>query len=304
MGLAQPMFVSWPEGLSVLAGAVVAAGVIRDIFHTLWHPQGFGGLTRGVFAVVWWVTRRVRWARVHELTGPLALLLTVIVWTVLVVIAWTLFYLPFMPEGFYFSSSLKPAQSSDLVASVYLSLVAVATLGLGDIMPADPVLRMLVPLQALIGFVLLTAAISWVLQVYPALSRRRALARHLTILQATEAASVVREGEASIAVQLLTSVHGELGIVEMDVLQHAETYFFRERDPDVSLPAAAPVVEELVEAGRQHERFEVRHAAEALNQALASLAGTLDRGHLRHGGSTREILRAYAADHQQEPAAR
>src|SRR3954447_7875977 len=32
-----------------------------------------------------------------------------------------------------------------------------------------------VPVQALLGFVLLTGAVTWVLQVYPALTRRRAL---------------------------------------------------------------------------------------------------------------------------------
>ena len=27
-------------------GAVVVAIVVRDTFHTLWHPQGFGSLTQ------------------------------------------------------------------------------------------------------------------------------------------------------------------------------------------------------------------------------------------------------------------
>lgn len=79
-----------------------------------------------------------------------------------------------MPEGFNFGSSLDPHRSSDAVATLDLSLATVGTLGFGDILPADPVLRVLAPVQALLGFVLLTAAISWVLQVYPALGRPRA----------------------------------------------------------------------------------------------------------------------------------
>ena len=114
--------------------------------------------------------------------GPLALLGTVVLWTALVVVGWAVIYLPHMPEAFNFGSSLSPSRSSDVVSSLYVSAVAVTTLGLGDITPADPVLRLLTPLEALVGFVLLTAAISWILQIYPALVRRRALARRIDVL--------------------------------------------------------------------------------------------------------------------------
>jgi hypothetical protein len=63
--------------------------------------------------------------------------------------------------------------------ALYLSTVAMSTLGFGDIVPVDGWLRLVVPVQALVGFLLLTAAVSWVLQVYPAPARRRVLAVRL-----------------------------------------------------------------------------------------------------------------------------
>ena len=154
--------------LLTVLGSLTVLLSLRDIFHTLWHPSGFGTICRRTFAVTWLATRLVnRAGRSTELAGPLGILLTVVVWTAMIVVGWALVYLPHMPGGFYFGSALRPAESSDLVASFYLSLVAVATLGFGDVVPATGWLRLLVPIQALVGFVLLTAAISWILQVLP-----------------------------------------------------------------------------------------------------------------------------------------
>ena len=68
-----------------------------------------------------------------------------------------------------------------LVDSLYASLVAVATLGFGDITPTTSWLRILVPLEALIGFAVLTAGLSWVLSVYPVLHRRSSFAQTVMI---------------------------------------------------------------------------------------------------------------------------
>jgi len=75
------------------------------------------------------------------------------------------------------------ANQRDFVDALYMSLVTLGTIGYGDISPATDVLRLIVPLEALVGFALLTASVSWVLTVYPALSRRRSLAYEITLLR-------------------------------------------------------------------------------------------------------------------------
>lgn len=279
-----------------VAGALLVLLVLRDMFHTLWHPRGFGSMGRAVFAAVWWLTRRFK----TELPGPLGMLAVALLWTLLLVTGWTLVYLPHMPDGFHFSSPLRPADSHDLVTSAYLSVVTVATLGYGDIVPASPALRLLAPLQALIGFALLTAVISWVLQVYPALGRRRALARQLSIMAATDTVSFLGEGRASVVTQLLHSLIDQLGTIRVDLLQYGESYYFREDDPRLSLAANLPYTLDLVAAGKQVECVDVRHLAAMLEQAVADVAGVLEE----YVGSHKTVpgsLEAFAADHGQRP---
>ena len=282
------------------AGLVAIVYALRDIFHTLWHPAGFGSLSRIVFRSMWRVTKvSRRGSRSTELAGPLGLLATLGVWASLSVLGFALVYLPRMPDGFYFGSSLEPQTSSDLVASAYLSMVALATLGFGDIQPATPLLRIVVPLEALVGFVLLTAGISWVLQLYPALTRRRALARRLSTMDRCEAARVVETGRASIAVHYLEGVRSELATIEMDLVQYAESYYFREVQPDVSLAATLSYVLELVAAGEKSSASEVRNAAMMLGSALEQLLILLRREYLGDVSGDRETLAAFARDHQQ-----
>ncbi len=288
---------SW---IVTIAGVAMILVALRDIFHTLWHPGGFGTLSHVVFATIWRATKLShRGTRSTELAGPLGLLATLGAWTLLVAVGFGLVYLPHMPDGFYFGSSLKPEVSSDVIASLYLSVVALATLGLGDIQPATPLLRLLVPTEALFGFLLLTAGISWILQLYPALIRRRALARRLTTMARHGAADVIETGEASIAVQHLEGVRADLAAVEMDLVQYGESYYFREIRPDVSLAAALPCVAGLAAAGERSSAPEVRNAAAMLGDGLAELSALLRREFLGDVGGSSETLAAFAHDHQQ-----
>lgn len=195
----------------------------------------------------------------------------------------------------------RQPQSSDPVSALYLSLVTVATLGYGDITPAYPALQLVIPPQALIGFVLFTAAISWILQIYPALIRRRAAA--LTVsLAATDATTVAREGETSIACALLEGLTDSLIAVELDLRQYGETYYFpRSRARSLSGSHAHPYP--CAGTSLRTVRAErVRSAAVRLEHQTSSLAAYLDNRFLHTVGSTREICYAYAVDHRHQIA--
>ena len=112
-------------------------------------------------------------------------------------------------------------------------------------------LRLLVPLEALLGFGLLTAAISWLLSVYPALSRRRSLAYELWLLREALGADgglVQREGRS--AEQLYGELLSRLVAVERDLVTLPLSYYFAERDERFSLPGVMPWLLELAERGR------------------------------------------------------
>lgn len=279
-----------------IVGVGLIAIALRDIFHTLWHPSGFGTLSRLVFAAIWRIAKPRKGGRSTELAGPVGLLATLAVWTLLLIAGFCLVYLPQMPQGFYFGSSLRPGVSSDVVASLYLSMVALTTLGLGDIQPATPLLRLVVPLEALLGFVLLTAGISWILQLYPALIRRRALARRLTTMARHAADEVVATGEPSVAVQHLEGVRDSLAAAEMDLVQYAESYYFREQLSDLSLAAALPYVATLAAAGERSASSEVQQAAAMLGGGLSAFLDVA-RGYLGDDLDAGLTLSGFAADH-------
>src|SRR3954466_14872968 len=62
-------------------GVAVVLIVLRDIFHTLWHPSGRGGFARQVMAAGWRAGRPRRGRhRVSVLAGPLAMVFVVCTW--------------------------------------------------------------------------------------------------------------------------------------------------------------------------------------------------------------------------------
>jgi hypothetical protein len=275
---------------STVVGALLVLLALRDIVHTLWHPSGRGGLSRRLMHVVWRAGRRARHrSRLGFLGGPVTMGAVVLAWVLLLVLGWTLVYWPHLPEGFVYGSGLDAAGRGRLIDAVYLSIVTLATLGFGDIVPESTWLRIAVPVQALIGFVLLTAAVTWVLQVYPALSRRRALALRLALLQRT-GPSVPDPG-------LLREVAGDLVHVRVDLTQHAETYYFGDVDPETALPRQLPVVLRLTAAARSSPDDAVRGGGEYLALVLEDLTGLLDRRFLHRGGSVGDLVAAYADDH-------
>ena len=189
----------WAIGV---AGALLVAVVVRDVFHTLFHPIGHGSIAPQVMKFVWWLLRLFRPdRRIASLTGPLGIALVVLTWGAIAVLGWAMVYFAHMPNGFAYGSELNPAHRNDVLDSLYVSLVTIGTLGFGDIVPTSPLLRLIVPLEALFGFMLLTAAVSWVLQIYPALHRRRVLALQLSTLREARRADPARTRASRLAMK-------------------------------------------------------------------------------------------------------
>jgi len=279
-------------------GVVVVLAVLRDIFHTLWHPSGRSGLGRKVMATIWRAGRPRRGhRRVRALAGPLAMVFVVLAWVSLIVLGWTLIYWPHLADGFFISEALQRTTRGGLLDALYLSMVTVATLGFGDIVPTEEWLRIAVPVQALLGFVLLTAAVTWVLQVYPALTRRRALAIRLSLLRRADAVRVFSEEDVPMAANLLEDLAGELVQIRVDLTQYAETYYFRDGEDAASLAATIGTAVQLGSVAEQSPRADMRFAGKLLDTALADFARLLDEQFLRVGGPPQAVLTAYAADH-------
>jgi Ion channel len=285
----------WLGWLITGLGALLLLLTLRDIFHTLWHPGGHGSFSEIIIRAIWRAGRRRRRRdRPRAVTGPIALLVVIITWLALVVLGGALIYAPHVPEAFVYGPGIEPA--GGFLDAFYLSAVTVGTLGFGDLVPVEPWLRLVVPAQSLIGFALLTAAVSWVVQVYPALTRRRALAVRLAVTRRTLRAGLLTEPDSALGAAVLESLANDLIQVRVDLAQYAETYYFRD-GPDAALPATIGMAVEMVDAGRRSPRADIRLAARMLDEALDDFARVLDEQFLRTDGSRSEILAAYAEAH-------
>ncbi|HEY0631986.1 MAG TPA: potassium channel family protein [Thermoleophilaceae bacterium] len=288
--------------LTVLA-VLLVAGTLRDVFDTLFHETGRAVLSSVIMRGVWRAFRRLGGRSRLVLAGPVSLIAVVMSWAALLIVGWALVLMPHMPEAFAFTTG---ARSGRVVESLYLSLVTLTTVGFGDIAPAEGWLRLVAPLEALIGFGLLTASVSWLLSIYPLLSRRRSLAYEIHLL--TEAEGETRAGITEMEPWAAESVYSELMTrlvsVERDMVTFPVAYYFAEADTRFALPAAMPSLLRLAEAGCSEDvPAPVRLRATMLRDAIGDFARTTaTRFHGSAAEDTNELLDDYARDHLLEGA--
>jgi hypothetical protein len=286
---------------ATMGGFLIIAVVGHDIFHQLVHPSGKGRLSHWLAKGVWKAFRFAgHWRRsVMELAGPIAFVTVVLTWAVLLVVGWALIYWPRMPADFALSE-LSPGQASTFVSALYYSLVTLATLGYGDIVPEADWLRMLAVVQAAVGFVLWSAAITWLLSLYPALSRGRVAAY---LIHEYVQTGLLQRGERSIRAQALLDLAGRLAAYRSDLEQLPIAYFFSDGEAPTRLPVVLPGLHRLAERlGTEADTGSLTAAAQTLQRSIATFAATLDQSFLRiKASSTEEVLAAYAEDHRLQP---
>jgi Ion channel len=301
--------VSTPATIAVSAlgvGLIALAG--RDVFDALFHPEGKGTLSRLMMRAVWAAFRRLARKRrsAFAFAGPSALLVVIGSWATLLILGWALIFWPHVHGEF---QSAVGVHSGSFVEALHISLVTITTLGFADVIPHVGWLRVMTPLEALLGFGLLSASISWLLLIYPALSRRRSLAYEISLLIEAERNTGValEQLEPASAERIYAELTSRLVAVERDLVNFPISYYFAELDERFALAALALRLQELAERGARPEMpASARLRAWMLLEALRDFgATTAERFHRSPSGGTTEALTAYAHDHMQQgnPAA-
>lgn len=290
----------------VMGAALTVAGIavlligLRDMFHTLLHPTGQGRLSRLVLSGIW-KTSSATGHRLGSAVGPTAMVVVILLWVVLQVLGWALIYLPHVPDGFIYSPGVNPADYSDVMEAVYLSAVTLTTLGFGDMVATDAWVRMVPSAEALTGFALLTAALTWFTQITPPLSRRRALALELRALADIRYAETLDEAGPAVASRVLDTLAAEVDKVRIDFAQHSEGYYFQERNPNLSLARQLSSALRLQDAALASTDVVVRRSGQRLSMAIEQLSSELDKTFLHTGGGPAQVFAAYTSDHGHDP---
>lgn len=290
-----------------VAGIALIALVVHDIFTVLFRPGAESRTSGAIARAVWTLLRRAGDDRrdVLALAGPLALAAIMGFWATAIVLGWALIYLPHYPESYVLADGT--AAHAPVVGALHVSLTTVTTLGSANVVPRPAWLQVLSPLEALIGFGILSAAVAWLLQIFPVLSRRRALAYEIHLLADTERRLGVQlpELETSVASELYAELTSRLISVERDLVKFPITYYFAETDQRFALAAATPVLSEIARRGTGEGLPDsVRLRAEMLHEAIDDLTTTVvERFVLHRRHDVTDATAAFAQDHRHAAAA-
>lgn len=167
--------------LLTFAGVVLLAVTFYEIYATILRSANYPGLVsdflnRNLWRLAIRLTRnRSRQAR-HQLLssiGPLLMPLFITIIILLLVTGFALIYLPRMDTAFFIRDE---AQSHTIFRAFYFSGVTLLTIGYGDILPTDNLIRLVALFEGACGIGVISLAITYLLTIYAALERKRALA--------------------------------------------------------------------------------------------------------------------------------
>lgn len=170
-----------PTWLAVPIGLVVLLLGVTDSFLTVLPVQMDSPATGRIARILWRALLRAD-RTLGERRGALlvwsvpALVIGVVgFWASSLIAGFALVYLPMMDAPGFFSRSGTNA-IEPLLDAVYFSGVTFLTIGYGDIVPAHPVTRILAMAEGASGLLTISMAVTYLLAVYPVLTRTLVLA--------------------------------------------------------------------------------------------------------------------------------
>jgi hypothetical protein len=282
---------------TAVPGACLVAFAFWEIFQDLFHPTLSGAFSDWVGRSTFRLFRRHR-PSLLSMAGPLTLVIVIFSWAFLQALGFALIYWVAFPHDFQLNPSDQSGQAHGFWMILYYSLEVMTTLGLGDILPKRDWLRLLATFQALVGFALLTASLSYIVLIYPALGRLRSLARRTAILN-----EVARKAGINVVSDSAEGLIGDLAdsVIQahVDFIHFPVIYYFHSGRRRSSLAYSLPALLRFAEDGSKAELpNRVRLAAATLQGALEDLARVLSRRFI-HASSDEPgaIFQAYIKDH-------
>lgn len=235
------------EWALLAVGVLLILAGIADVFFTVLHPDGFGFLSsriyRRLFNSIRFLTGpmpRKFQALGLSMAAPLMVPVVITVWMILVLTGYAFVYYAGMNgETFYFSN---PGLGPSVGEALYASGIASSTLGFGDVTPTSGIYQALAVSEALIGFGILTLAITYVVGIHGVLQQLGVVSAGL-LHQASDTAEPLSilephfpEGQPRDLDPHVMTFHRGLVEIYEGVRRYPIVYYYHSRRPYRSLP--------------------------------------------------------------------
>ena len=241
-----------PLGIGLILVALV------DVHLTVLHVQAESPVSNKLGRVFWQsllgLTRGLPKRTRDEILAwgmPLMIVGTITFWGVLYVVGFGLLYLPVVHDPSIFSVE-DGAMTSALGDALYFSAVSFFTLGYGDVVAVHPLARLLGVLQGAAGLLTISLSVTYLLSIYPLITRKMTLAASLN--QETDgradgvavAGRYVTTGRFDVLAQRLRELNDELLYLGQSHGFYPVLYYVRPREVHLSFVRLLALVQGIV----------------------------------------------------------
>jgi len=277
-------------------GVALTLAILWEVFSDLYRPAQSGALSDWIGRALFGALRLRR--QCLGLAGPLSLIMVIAVWIAGLMLGFALMYLGHFPHEFRTSTGTVPPSAHEFTNVLYFSFETLITLGYGDLVPASTFTRFVATTEAVFGFGLLTASVSSIVLVFPALSRMRLLAREVG--HVVKAEGVIGAGIAGIQPEVVARLARDLAMARIDLVHFPILYFFATTDAEASIARWTWELERIArESCDRRCSPQARAAGAILDAALDEFATVLRTRFLRCPANAERgtIFSAYAEHH-------
>ncbi len=262
--------------LLLTSGTLVVLFGVREVFRDIFHPTLSGSLSDWVGRLT---SALLSHTRFRPAVGPFALVSVILCWAITLVFGFALIYCgtPEIDAGVPGGPAAHELWHR-LLPSLYLSLGAFDTFQTFDVVLRAPWFRLLVAIEGLVGISMITASVSWLVLLYPALARIRSFAKETTILVHAEQAtglSVVRD----IGHQAIDNLARQVVQFRLDIILFPILLNFYAADQEATISSVLPSIS-AVRSGGARNRTNFRcaprryAAADSIGRTRAYTGGT------------------------------
>lgn len=275
-----------------VAGAGLVLFTLHEVFRDIFHPTRSGSLSDFVGRLG---SRFLRKTSLRPALGPLILVAVIAIWALLLGAGFALIYLGLYPDYFTLpGGSAQTTFGERVLHSCYLSLGSLDTFQTFDIEPRSSWLKLVIGIEGLLGLAMITASVSWLVLLYPALSRNRFFAQRVSMLMEVQTQSGI--SMLDVGFPILSELAQELAQVRIDLVLFPVLLNFYPTDRSATLALVLPRLVELAQQGSRADLpATVRFGAAQLDATLTRFGQMLARRVLFQDERNREgIFRSFA----------